>query len=60
MYFAFVRNVQKKLYLYVSDEGCLLPKYRDCTTSNDFELYLMCCGVMLPLLIICVYIYIDG
>ena len=25
----------------------LLPKYRDCTTSNDFELYLMCCGVML-------------
>ena len=35
------------LYLYVSDEGSLLPKYRDCTTSNDFELYLMCCGVML-------------
>ena len=21
--------------------------YIDCTTSNDFELYLMCCGVML-------------
>ena len=35
------------LYLYVPDEGSLLPKYRDCTTSNDFELYLMCCGVML-------------
>ena len=35
------------LYLYVPDEGNLLPKYRDCTTSNDFELYLMCCGVML-------------
>ena len=33
------------LYLYVPDEGSLLPKYRDCTTSNDFELY--------------VYIYID-
>ena len=31
----------------VVDEGSLLPKYRDCTTSNDFELYLMCCGVML-------------
>ena len=29
------------LYLYVPDEGSLLPKYRDCTTSNDFELYLM-------------------
>ena len=29
------------------DEGSLLPKYRDCTTSNDFESYLMCCGVML-------------
>ena len=35
------------LYLYVPDEGSLLPKYRDCTTSNYFELYLMCCGVML-------------
>ena len=34
-------------YIYVPDEGSLLPKYRDCTTSNDFELYLMCCGVML-------------
>ena len=32
------------LYLYVPDEGSLLPKYRDCTTSNDFEL--------------CMYIYI--
>ena len=35
------------LYLYVPDEGSVLPKYRDCTTSYDFELYLMCCGVML-------------
>ena len=34
------------LYLYVPDEGSLLPKYRDCTTSNDFESY------------ICIYIYI--
>ena len=25
------------LYLYVPDEGSLLPKYRDCTTYNDFE-----------------------
>ena len=40
------------LYLYIPDEGSLLLKYRDCTTSNDFELYLMCCGVMLLLLII--------
>ena len=36
------------LYLYVPDEGSLLPKYRDCTTSNDFELYIY----------IYVYIYI--
>ena len=28
------------LYLYVPEEGSLLPKYRDCTTSNDFELYI--------------------
>ena len=27
------------LYLYVPDEGSLLPKYRDCTTSKDFQLY---------------------
>ena len=33
-------------FAHVPDEGSLLPKYRDCTTSNDFELYLMCCGVM--------------
>ena len=48
------------IYLYVPDEGSLLPKYRDCTTSNDFELYLMCCGVMLLLLIIyiCIYTYL--
>ena len=47
-----------KLPSYVPDEGSLLPKYRDCTTYNDFELYLMCCGVMLLLLIIYLYIYI--
>ena len=48
------------LYLYVPDEGSLLPKYRDCTTSNDFELYLMCCGVMLLLLIIyTIYIHAN-
>ena len=35
------------IYIYIYDEGSLLPKYRDCTTSNDLELYLMCCGVML-------------
>ena len=27
-------------YMYVPDEGSLLPKYRDSTTSNDFELYI--------------------
>ena len=46
------------LYLYVPDEGSLLPKYRDCTKSNGFELYLMCCGVMHLLLIIYVHIHI--
>ena len=33
------------LYLYAPDEGSLLPKYRECTTSNDFEL--------------CIHIYIH-
>ena len=28
------------LYLYVPDEGSLLPKYRDSTTLNGFELYI--------------------
>ena len=37
------------LYLYVPDEGSLLPKYRDCTTSNDFESYIY----------IYIYIYIT-
>ena len=45
-------------HLCVPDEGSMLPKYRDCTTSNDFELYLMCCSVMLLQLIIYIYIYI--
>ena len=29
------------LYLYVPDEGSLLPKFRGCTISNDFELYIL-------------------
>ena len=32
------------LYLYAPDEGSLLLKYRDCTTSNDFELYIYIYG----------------
>ena len=39
--------------------GSFLPKYRDCTTSNEFELYSMCCGVMLLLLIIYIHIYMH-
>ena len=36
-----------------------MPKYRDCTTSNGFELYLMSCGEMLlSLLIYILNIYI--
>ena len=38
------------LYLYVPDEDSLLPKYRDCTTSNDFELYMIYISLsLLPL-----------
>ena len=39
------------LYLYVPDEGSLLPKYRDCTTSNDNELC-----IYIYIYIICLYI----
>ena len=28
------------IYICISDDGSLLPKYRDCTTYNDFELYI--------------------
>ena len=28
------------LYLYFPVNGSLLPKYRDCSTSNDFDLYI--------------------
>ena len=34
----FCLKVELLRHLYVPDEGSLLPKYRDCTTSNDFEL----------------------
>ena len=47
------------LYLYVPEEGSSLPKYRYCTTSNDFELYSKCCGVMLPPLITYTYSRCD-
>ena len=33
-------GVQSQCYLYVPDEGSLLPKYIDCTTSNEFEIYI--------------------
>ena len=43
-------NVERSVtYLYFPDEGSLLPKYRDCTTSNDFESYIY----------IYIYIYIS-
>ena len=58
-YYALYIYIFVSLYLYVPDEGSLLPKYRDCTTYNDFELYLMCCGVMLLLLIIYIYIVVK-
>ena len=33
-------RTNKALYLHVPDECSLLPKNRDGTTSNDFELYI--------------------
>ena len=54
------RYSSKSLYVVQSLYfGSLLPKYRDCTTYNDFELYLMCCGVMLLLLIMHRYLHIN-
>ena len=46
------------LYLYVPDEGSLLPKYRDCTTSNDFELYINMHIYMYIYVYICICMYI--
>ena len=46
------------LYLCVPDKGSLLSIYRDCIISNNFELYLMRCGVMI-LLLIHIYIYVP-
>ena len=57
LYFGSKLPCQERTKTYVPNEGSLLPKYRDCTTYNDFEIYLMCCGVML-LLLIYIYIYI--
>ena len=49
------------LYLYVPDEGSLLPKYRDCTTSNDFEsyIYIYICYIFTYMLCIIDNIYIN-
>ena len=46
------------LYLYVPDEGSLLPKYRDCTTSNDFESYIIIYIYFIHIIIIMV-LYIS-
>ena len=47
------------LYLYVPDEGSLLPKYRDCTTYNDFEyIYIYTQSIYIPIYIY-QYIYIP-
>ena len=41
--YIYIRCIRSYVYvyvrtlLYVPDEGSLLPKYRDCTTYNDFE-----------------------
>ena len=48
-------QIQQYIYRFISTFLSLLPKYGDCTTSIGFELYLMCFGVMLLLLIIYIY-----
>ena len=48
------------LYLYVPDEGSLLPKYRDCTTYNDFEYIYIYIYIYIAIYIyiyIAIYIY---
>ena len=45
------------LYLYVPDEGSLLPKYRDCVTSNDFELYILYIYIIIIIIIIIMVIF---
>ena len=44
--YIYMKN-SESVQILNTDEGSLLPKNRDCTKSNDIELYLMCCGVML-------------
>ena len=46
------------LYLYVPDEGSLLPKYRDCTTYNDFEYIYIYIYVYIYILCYVQYVYI--
>ena len=41
--------------MYVPDEGSLLPKYRDCTTYNDFDLYIY----IYIYIYVCIYIHIH-
>ena len=38
--------------------GSLLLKYSNCFTPNSFVLYLMCCGVMLLLPIVYIYMHL--
>ena len=53
------------LYLYVPDDGSLLPKCRDCTTCNDFELFIVIISYIFNVLwcdasvnLLYIYIYI--
>ena len=46
----------ESLYLYDPDEGRLQPKCGDCTTYNDFELYIY--TYMYVCVCICVLVYL--
>ena len=47
----------ESLYLYDPDEGRLLPKCGDCTTYNDFELYIYIHICMYVCASVCLCIY---
>ena len=68
MYWVIFFRVCIYIYIYyinfteASHEGSLLPKYRDCTTSNDFELYIYYIYIIyicMCIYIMYVYIYIS-
>ena len=52
-------DVVQSLFFGSNDEGSLLPKCRDCTTSNDFELYIYIYIILIYIYYVIIYIYIN-